>query len=80
MASEPFFGRADISLNDGELFGQSPLLTVPAGKQLIIEYLDGSINLPQGQTVINVRLFIGGGPVDPSRRCRWVAGGVRRPR
>jgi hypothetical protein len=60
MAAQPFFGRADISINDGELFGQSPLLTVPAGKQLIIEYLDGSINLPPGETVISVRLLIGG--------------------
>lgn len=59
MTLQPVFGRAGIPLSDGELFGESPLLTVPAGKQLVIEYLDGRIELPQGQTVIHVRLLVG---------------------
>jgi hypothetical protein len=59
MTLQPFFGRAGIPLSNGELFGESPLLTVPADKQLVIEYLDGRIEVPQGQTVIHVRLQVG---------------------
>ena len=53
---EPFNGHVGIPLQG--LFGQETLLTVPADKRLVIDYLNGRIELPTGQTVIHVRLEI----------------------
>jgi hypothetical protein len=55
-AFEPFQGRVGFSVD--ELFAQDVLLTVPAGKRLVIEYMNRRAELPIGQTIIHVRMQI----------------------
>jgi hypothetical protein len=54
-AFQPFQGVVGIPIAAGDLFGQATLTTVPTGKRLVIEYLDGRAELPIGQRITIVR-------------------------
>ena len=54
-ARQPFQATVFISISDGVPAG-SALLDVPSGRQLVIEYVSASVQLPTGQKVQELRV------------------------
>lgn len=50
-AKSPFKSLGTLFMNDGDLNATPNLVTVPAGKQLVVTYATLAIALPAGQTV-----------------------------
>jgi hypothetical protein len=65
----PFHGVVTIFMRAGALFGQATLTTVPAGKRLVVEYLDGRAELPVGQRITLVRFAADVSPFQQIEHC-----------
>ena len=65
----PFQGVAGIFIPAGSLIGQATLTTVPAGKRLVVEYLDGRAELPVGQRITIVRFLADVSPFVQIEHC-----------
>jgi hypothetical protein len=65
-AFEPFQANSSFTLTSDQLFSQSTFVTipagtpvaVPAGKRLVLEFINGRVDVPPGQKVILVRLQV----------------------